>query len=105
MDIMFYFFLFAIMFFGFLLCGYLAFGPHLEDYSSVPAAASTLLRMIIGEIDYHSIREVNPGFAWVVRDAPRLRAAALPPSHAERSRACPRRSSSPPTSPCSSSCW
>jgi hypothetical protein len=65
LDILYYFLIFVIMFVGFLLCGFLAFGPHLREYRSVTNSASTLLRMVIGEIDYASIRRVNPSFAWV----------------------------------------
>lgn len=66
-DLVYFTGLFVIVFIGFALCGFLVFGPHLRDYATVTFSASTLLRMVVGEVEYAPLRRINPEFAWVVR--------------------------------------
>jgi len=64
-DILFFLGLFSIIFIGFALCAFLVYGPHLDTYVTFGSATSTLLRMVIGEIDYAPLRQINPTFSWI----------------------------------------
>ena len=62
-EILFFLVMFSILFAGYAICGYLVFGPYVYDYRSVMDTISTLLRVILGEIDYHELAEANRVFA------------------------------------------
>ncbi|GAB6019631.1 TRP-like ion channel Pkd2 [Chamberlinius hualienensis] len=51
--------MFFIVFFAFAQLGYLLFGSQVEDFSDFGTSVFTLLRMILGDFDFHAIETAN----------------------------------------------
>ncbi|RWS23690.1 polycystin-2-like protein, partial [Leptotrombidium deliense] len=51
--------MFFIVFFAFAQLGYLLFGTQVKDYSSFGNSVFTLLRLILGDFDFHELEAAN----------------------------------------------
>ena len=58
-DILGFSVMFFIVFFAFAQLGYLLFGTQVKDFSTFGDACFTLLRTILGDFDFHSIKNAN----------------------------------------------
>ena len=56
-------FIFVIVFIGFSLMAHVVFGTHLEEYRDLPTTISSLLRMLLGDFDYETLKEERRIFA------------------------------------------
>ena len=61
--LLFFFFVFLLVFLGWMLLAYKGFGEYLYDYSNLGNTASTLLQMLLGNINFQEIYNVQPEFA------------------------------------------
>ena len=52
-----FFVLFLLMFCGFVFSGYVLFGPRSDDFKTLHSSSVTLLRMSIGDIEFHKFIE------------------------------------------------
>ena len=59
-EIIFFSFMFAFTFFGFVLLGHNIYGAHLKPWSTVVKTVSTLIKMMVGNFDYEAMRHVDP---------------------------------------------
>ena len=50
-------FIFAVLFLGFCVMGYMVFGQVVENFRDIPNVATTLLRYLVGDFNYVQIRE------------------------------------------------
>jgi len=58
-DIIAFVFLFVIVFFGFVLMGHVLFGTDIYDFRTVFDALTSCFQMLLGNVDYDSMRNVN----------------------------------------------
>ena len=56
-DMFYFFVLFLLMFCGFVFSGYVLFGPRSDDFKTLHSSSVTLLRMSIGDIEFHKFIE------------------------------------------------
>ena len=56
-DMFYFFVLFLLMFCGFVFSGYVLFGPRSDDFKTLQSSSVTLLRMSIGDIEFHKFIE------------------------------------------------
>jgi Polycystin cation channel len=61
--LVFFFLVFLLVFVGWMLLAYKGFGQHLSDYRDLPNTASTLLQMLLGNINFEELYAVQPEFA------------------------------------------
>ena len=59
-------FIFLIVFIGFALMAYVVFGTLLEGYRDFSTTISSLLRLLLGDFDYHELREEQRIYAPVI---------------------------------------
>lgn len=59
-EIVFFSFMFAFTFFGFVLLGHNIYGAHLIAWSTIIKTTSTLIKMMVGNFDYEAMRRVDP---------------------------------------------
>jgi Na+-transporting methylmalonyl-CoA/oxaloacetate decarboxylase gamma subunit len=64
-DIVAFMIIFFLIFFGFAAWGHYGFGAYLSDFHTMGATSSTLFRMMLGDMDYHSMVIANPLLAPV----------------------------------------
>lgn len=51
--------IFTVVFLGYSLLAYMAYGSSLQAFNTFPAAAATLFQILLGNFDYDSMRSVN----------------------------------------------
>eukprot|EP01064_Diplonema_japonicum_P029974 TRINITY_DN4972_c0_g2_i1.p1 TRINITY_DN4972_c0_g2~~TRINITY_DN4972_c0_g2_i1.p1 ORF type:complete len:2244 (+),score=590.18 TRINITY_DN4972_c0_g2_i1:67-6798(+) len=59
-------FIFLIVFIGFALMAFVAFGTILQGYRDFSTTVSSLLRMLLGDFDYHELKEQRRVFAPIL---------------------------------------
>ena len=59
-EILFFSFMFAFTFFGFVLLGHNIYGAHLKAWSTIVHSVATLIKMMVGNFDYEAMRHVDP---------------------------------------------
>ncbi len=59
MEIVFFSFMFAFTFFGFVLLGHNIYGAHLQEWSTIVNTFRTLIKMMVGNFDYEAMRQVD----------------------------------------------
>jgi hypothetical protein len=62
-KMIFFFLVFSLVFIGWILLAHRGFGQYLYDYRNIGPTASTLLKILLGEVDYYSINSVQPEYA------------------------------------------
>lgn len=58
-DLIGFLFMFAIVFLGYSLLALMVYGTALESFRNYPSACSSLFLILLGELDYSSMRDVN----------------------------------------------
>ena len=58
-EILFFSFMFAFTFFGFVLLGHNVYGSHLKEWSTIVKTFRTLIKMMVGDFDYEAMRQVD----------------------------------------------
>ena len=61
--LLFFFFVFLLVFIGWMLLAYKGFGQYLADYRNLGNTASTLLQMLLGNVNFQEIYSVQHEFA------------------------------------------
>ena len=59
MEIIFFAFMFAFTFFGFVLLGHNIYGAFLSEWSTIIGTFRTLVKMMVGNFDYEAMRQVD----------------------------------------------
>lgn len=62
-KLLFFFFVFILVFIGWMLLAFKGFGQYLENYKDIGTTATTLLQMLLGNVNFEEIYEVQPVFA------------------------------------------
>lgn len=62
-KLLFFFLVFILVFVGWMLLAYKGFGQFLENYKDIGTTATTLLQMLLGNVNFEEIYQVQPEFA------------------------------------------
>lgn len=63
--LLFFFLVFLLVFIGWMLLAYKGFGEYLNNYSNLGNTASTLLQMLLGNVDFDELYQIQPEFAGI----------------------------------------
>ena len=58
-DLVAFAFFFAVVYFGFAMMGHLLYGQEIQSYRYINTSLTTLMRMLLGDFDYDSMRKAN----------------------------------------------
>lgn len=64
-KLIFFFFVFILVFIGWILLAYRGFGQYSSGYKDYGTTVSTLLQMLLGNIDFDDIYNIQPAFAAI----------------------------------------
>jgi polycystin 2 len=64
-KLLFFFLVFILVFIGWVLLAYKGFGQYLEEYRNIGSTSTTLLKMLLGTVNFDQIYNVQPEFAGI----------------------------------------